>query len=65
MDRYPDIEVQNEGSIFLFHPVTDRGANWIGQNISNPTFFGNALVVEHRYAEELAAGMLLSGLRLV
>lgn len=66
-DRYPDIKVENHGSIFLFHPLTDRGAQWIGENVDteNAQFHGQALAIEHRYAAELSTGMIKSGLRVI
>lgn len=63
--RYPDVHVENHGTLFLFHVLTDAGASWVGANISDPTFWGQAVVVEHRYAEDLANGMIESGLRVI
>jgi len=61
--RYPDVLVRNEGSIFLFQPVTSRAKTWIAEHVQPDTqWFGDALVVEHRYAVELAAAMRDTGL---
>lgn len=58
-----DINVENHGSIFLFRPATDAGREWIDEMVgSEATFFGDALVVEPRYARDLAQGMLDDGL---
>lgn len=64
-----DIQVTREGgSLFLFYPLTDLGRSWLDENIYNGgspedvTTFGNALVVEHRYALDLAEGMINDGL---
>jgi hypothetical protein len=59
----PDVLVRNEGTIFLFTPLTPAATNWICVNVQpNAQWFGNALVVEHRYAADLAAGMREDGL---
>lgn len=63
MANKPDVEVRNEGSIFLFVPLTEDANAWIEANIGDEAqFFGNALVVEHRYAENIAHGMQEGGL---
>jgi len=60
-----DIRVQNEGTIFLFFPVSESGKAWIAENIGtgeDRTYWGEALVVEHRYARGLAEGIVGDGL---
>ncbi len=59
-----DISVENHGSLFLFRPHTDEGREWLEEN-TDGQWFGEALVVEHRYAEGLAQGMLDDGLRVI
>lgn len=55
--------VRNEGSIYLFQPLTPRAKEWIAKNVQpDAQWFGNALVVEHRYAAGLAAAMREAGL---
>ena len=58
----PDILVRNEGTLFLFCPLTPQAKQWIGQHVQDALWFGNVLVVEHRYAWGLAVGMRDSGL---
>jgi hypothetical protein len=59
----PDITIRNEGTIFLFCPNTERGKLWIRENVAGEAlYFGRALVVEHRYARDLAEGMIGDGL---
>jgi hypothetical protein len=60
----PDILVHNEGTIFVFCPLTQRAKQWIDEHVQDALWFGNALVVEHRYAWGLAGGMKDSGLAL-
>jgi hypothetical protein len=58
-----DVHVRNEGAIFLFTPITPRAKQWIAANVqSEAQWFGQALVVEHRYALGLAVGMRDAGL---
>jgi len=59
----PDILVRNEGTVFLFCPLTSRGKEWIDQHVqSDALWFGSALVVEHRFVWGLAQGMRDAGL---
>ena len=59
----PDVLVRNEGTIFLFQPLTSAATQWIDQNVQpNAQWFAKALVVEHRYADELALAMREAGL---
>ena len=54
----PDVLVQNDGTVFLFCPLTSQGREWIDEHVqSDALWFGNALVVEHRFAWGLAQGM--------
>jgi hypothetical protein len=61
----PDVLVRNEGTVFLFCPLTLRAKEWIDEHVqSDSQRFGNTLVVEHRYAWGLAEGMKDEGLLL-
>jgi len=59
----PDVLVRNEGTVFVFCPLTERARAWIDENVQTEPWqwFGNALVVEHRYAWGLATGMKEAG----
>jgi hypothetical protein len=62
----PDVLVNNQGTLFLFCPLTAKAKQWIAENVqSDATWFNDVLVVEHRYAWGLAEGMKDAGLRLV
>lgn len=56
-----DVEIRNEGSIMLFVPNTDEAHDWL-QEHTDGQWFGNALVVEPRYAGPLAEGLVDAGL---
>ena len=59
----PDILVHNEGTVFLFNPLTARAKEWIEENVqADAQWFGTTLVVEHRFAWGLAEGMKDAGL---
>lgn len=57
-----DVLISNEGSIFLFTPVSAGASEWLQENVQEDAqWFGNALVVEHRYALALAHGLQQAG----
>ena len=59
----PDVLVRNEGTVFLFCPLTSRGKEWIDEHVQpDSQWFGDVLVVEHRFAWGLAQGMKDAGL---
>jgi hypothetical protein len=59
----PDVLVRNEGTLFLFCPITSRVKTWIDEHVDRDAlWFGSALVAEHRYAFGLAQGMKDAGL---
>jgi hypothetical protein len=58
----PDVLVRNEGTVFVFCPLTVEAKQWISERVHDPLWFGSALVVEHRYAWGLAQGMNDAGL---
>jgi hypothetical protein len=46
-----DVNVMNHGSLFLFQPRSDEAKSWLDENVSTESqWFGEALVVEPRYA---------------
>lgn len=65
MSTSPDIQVRNEGSIFLFHPLTDAGQEWLDEHTPEGhevQYWGKALVVEFRYVADIVDGMTNDGL---
>jgi hypothetical protein len=57
-----DFLVQNEGTIFLFRPLTEEAAAHLQENVQEDAqWFGGALVVEHRYARDLADQLTQDG----
>ncbi len=63
----PDVHVGNHGSIFTFEPRSAAAREWIADNVQSESWqwIGGALSVDHRYAQDLAQGMLDAGLVVV
>jgi hypothetical protein len=61
---HADVVIENYGTIFLFRPLSDSAHTWIEENVSPEGFHPDwpTLVVEHRHAGNLAAGMQADGL---
>lgn len=61
-----DVLVANEGTVVSFRPVSEAGKAFIEENVESESWqwLGDALVVDHRYAEPLIQGMLDDGLEL-
>jgi hypothetical protein len=57
-----DVLVRNEGTVFVFCPLTIEAKQWISEHVYDALWFGSALVVDHRYAWPLAVGMKDAGL---
>lgn len=63
MDDLIDVQVVNEGNIYLFNLLTDNAKEWVHANVEDPQFWGKyALVVSHQFVGEVAAGMIQDGL---
>lgn len=60
-----DVLVSGGGSLFVFSMISDSAKSWAEENISREGFqpnFPNQVYVEHRYAHDLAQGLISSGL---
>jgi hypothetical protein len=63
VEATPDVRLDDQGTIVLVLPLTDRATEWIGLNIpEDAQYFGKALVVEHHYAQDIVDGMTADGL---
>jgi hypothetical protein len=59
----PDFLCENHGSIFLLRPVTQSAHSWIDEHLpSDAQWFGNGVVVEHRYIWAILEGIQNDGL---
>jgi len=58
-----DFRCENHGSIFLLYPISQSAQSWIEENLpSNVQWFGQAVVVEHRYIWAILEGIQNDGL---
>lgn len=62
--RTPDVLVENHGTIFMLRPQTEAAEQWIEDHVQTEgwQWLGKGLAVDHRYAENLVAGMIEAGL---
>jgi hypothetical protein len=62
-DNTPDFTVQNEGTIYLLHPLTPAAQSWIDEHLSSDCLtFGDAVAVEHRFIADIVEGIRRDGL---
>jgi hypothetical protein len=60
-----DLAVHNHGSIFLLQPTSVAGSEWIDQHIPEDAMtWGDSIVVEHRYIEDIVIGAQYDGLEI-
>lgn len=53
-----DFDVENHGTIFLLRPLTETAREWIEEHIPGDAMtFGDAVVVEHRYINDILTGL--------
>ena len=63
----PDFTVQNEGSLYLFKPLTDSARHFLDEITTHQNYhlrFGDAFAVEHRFAADFAANLKDEGFNL-
>ena len=61
-----DVEITRHGGLFVFHLLTERASAWVEENVQTElSWVQGSFVVEHRYALNIAQGMLDSNLLLV
>lgn len=54
-----DFIVSNHGTIFTLTPCTDAARDWLNDNVDteNAQWMGKALVVEHRFIDDILWGI--------
>ena len=61
-----DFVVRDEGTVWLFTPLTPAALQFLSKHIQDDAqYFGDSLVVEHRYVEDLLLGLTEQGLKAV
>lgn len=66
--RERDVQVVNQGTVFAFFLFTDRAREWVNEHVQLEGWQwlgGMGFAVDHRYAADLAEGMLDAGLEVV
>lgn len=62
----PDFYLENHGTVFLLRPRNDAASSWLDDNIysenAEQTWFGDALVIEPRYVDDIVLGIIDAGL---
>lgn len=62
--RSSDFVVRDEGTIWLFTPLTPRALQFLSEYIQEDAqYFGDSLAVEHRYVEGLLHGLREHGMK--
>jgi hypothetical protein len=58
-----DFTIRDEGSVFMFTPLTGICRQWIEEHIQPEgwQWLGNSFAVEHRYAQSIRAALLDAG----
>jgi len=58
-----DFICENHGSIFLLRPLSQSAQSWIEEHLpSDAQWFGNGVVVEHRFIWAILEGIQNDGL---
>jgi len=59
-----DVTVIDHGSVVQFGPFSDRGREWVDENVETEgwQWLGNTFSVDHRYAPQLLHGFEGAGL---
>ena len=54
-----DVQIVNHGSVVAFHLLSQNAKTFVNENVQAEDwqFMGNALCVDHRFAESLAEAM--------
>lgn len=61
-----DVVISPEGTIYLFHLCSRPAEQWVTDNVDpNAQRFAGALVVEHRFAGDLASALQRDGFTVV
>jgi len=59
----PDFSCENHGSTFLLRPLSESAKIWVEENLPDEAqWFGDAVVVEHRYIWPILEGIENDGL---
>lgn len=58
-----DFEISSHGSIWLLVPISVAASQWVADHLPADTpMFGAAFAIEHRYVDDIVAGIQQDGL---
>ena len=61
-----DFTLENHGSLFLLRPLNPGAKDWMGEHLPMDSpetqFWGEAIVIEHRYLAPIVDGIIGNGL---
>ena len=58
-----DFEISGGRTVYLLHPLTREARAWVDEHLpADATWFGSAVVVEHRYIGDIVGGAIGDGL---
>jgi hypothetical protein len=63
--KQADFKVDNQGSIFLLHPLNDAAREWVNEHIGQDNGYQPyypTVVIEHRYIADIVTGIQNDGL---
>jgi hypothetical protein len=62
----PDVLVRNEGTVWVFNPLTAAAKEWFDENVQSEPYqwLGTSLVVDRGLALGLVQGILDAGLEI-
>ena len=59
----PDFRCEIHGSLFLLFPLSQSAQSWVEEHLpTDAQWFGNAVVIEHRYIWAILEGIQNDGL---
>jgi hypothetical protein len=63
--RYPDFEVETDGSVWTLRPLTAAAREWLDEHVQAESYqwLSDAFVVEHRYIGDIVQAASDAGLR--
>ncbi len=57
-----NFELSSHGTLYLLRPVSRAASAWVEEHLPVATWFGGAVVVEHRYIGAIIGGAIGDGL---
>ena len=58
-----DFELSGHGTLYLFQPLMPAVRTWVAEHLpADATWFGDAVIVEHRYIGPIIGGAIGDGL---